>query len=523
VLTHQLKRIRFALALLLVMQTGSPIFSWTSKATAPHNFADIVAPLLSSVVNISTVTEIPRNRIPMEMPNFPPGSPFEELFRHFLEEGPQARPRKTTSLGSGFIVSQNGKETLIITCNHVIADADKITIILNDNSEFEAQVVGRDHRTDLALLKISTDKKLMTVEWGDSDSARVGEWIIAIGNPFGLSSTVTVGVISTVARNLAIRAPGLETADYIDGYLQTDASINMGNSGGPMFNVNGKVIGINTAILSPNGGSIGIGFAIPSSIAKSVIEQLKQYGRTKRGWLGVKIQPVTKDIATSLGLSKTGGALVGDLSPQSPAMKAGIKGGDVILSFNGHEIKESRLLPRIVGEAPIGSKLPIVVWRNGKEIKLDIVVGEFEEAEKEGLISLDGSENKKLDKRQQGRVVLGMVLQGIKPSQYERFGVNENTRGLVITYVDPDSEAAEKGLRPGDVISEVLLEATRERITEPAQFITFVENARKQHKKQLLVLINRGKDSRFISLSLEEEAPSEGKKLEKNNQEMNRK
>lgn len=513
-LTHQLRRIRFALTLFLVVQTGSPVFSWAAKETAPHNFADIVAPLLSSVVNVSTITEIPRNRIPMDMPNFPPGSPFEELFRHFLEEGPQARPRKTTSLGSGFIVSQDAKETLIVTCNHVIADADKITIILSDNSEFEAQVVGRDHRTDLALLKISTDKKLTIVEWGDSDSTRVGEWIIAVGNPFGLASTVTVGVISTVARNLAIRAPGLATADYIDGYIQTDASINMGNSGGPMFNVNGKVIGINTAILSPNGGSIGIGFAIPSSIAKGVVEQLKKYGRTKRGWLGVKIQPVTKDIATSLGLENTTGALVGDLSLHSPAMKAGIKGGDVILSFNGHEIKESRLLPRIVGEAPIGSKLPIVVWRNGKKLILDIVVGEFEEAEKEGLISVEGPEDKKMDKRQ-GRVVLGMVLQAIKPSQYERFGVNENTRGLVITYVDPDSEATEKGLRPGDIISEVLLEAIRERVTEPAQFITFVENARKHKKKQILLLINRGRDARFISLSLDEENPSGGKQSEK--------
>jgi serine protease Do len=482
-----------------------------SRENAPNNFADIVAPLLSAVVNISTVTEIPRNRIPMDMPNFPPGSPFEELFKHFFEEGPQSRPRKTTSLGSGFIISQEGKDALIVTCNHVIADADKITIILSDNSEFEARVVGRDRRTDLALLKISTDKKLTVVQWGDSDTSRVGEWIIAVGNPFGLSSTVTVGVISTVARNLSIRASGIATADYIDGYIQTDASINMGNSGGPMFNVDGKVIGVNTAILSPNGGSIGIGFAIPSAIAKNVISQLKQYGRTKRGWLGVTIQPVTNDIALSLGLKKTSGALVGSIAPNSPAIKAGIKSGDVILSFNGHEIKESRLLPRIAGDAPIGQKAPITVWRNGKEITLDIVVGEFEEAEKQGLILLEGMDEKKVEKRK-GRMVLGMGVQEIKPSQYERFNVTESTKGLLITYVDPDSEAAEKGLRAGDIISEVLLEAARQRIATPEQFNTFVENARKNKKKQILLLINRSRESRYISLSLEEATVSESKK-----------
>ena len=511
-LKHRSKVFKYILMLSLAVQTGFCMPSWTTKESPPNNFADIVEPLEAAVVNISTITEIPRNRIPMDMPNFPPGSPFEELFRHFLEEGPQARPRKTTSLGSGFIISQQGQEALIVTCNHVITDADKITVTLNDKSEFEARIVGRDRRTDLALLKITTDKQLTIAEWGDSDTSRVGEWVIAVGNPFGLSSSVTAGIISTVARNLSIRAPNLAAADYIDGYIQTDAPINMGNSGGPMFNVKGKVIGINTAILSPNGGSIGIGFAIPSTIAKRVIEQLKQYGRTKRGWLGVKIQPVTNDIATSLGLKKTVGALVGDITSHSPAIKAGIKSGDIILSFNNYEIKESRLLPRIVGEAPIGSKLPIVVWRNGKEVKHDIIVGEFEEAEKEGLIPVEGSEDKKMEKRQ-GRPVLGIILQSIKPSQYERFGVTEHTRGLVITYVDPDSEAAEKGLRPGDVISEILLEAIRERVTEPEQFVKFVENARKNKKKQILLLINRAKDSHYITLSLEEEAP-DGKRSE---------
>lgn len=498
-----------------VLESTSSMLSTNSGTQnnfpTPRDFADIVAPFLSAVVNISTVTEIPRNRVFMDTPNFPPGSPFEELFRHFMEEGPQARPRKTASLGSGFIISQTSNEAFIVTCNHVIADADKITVILHDNTEFEAKVVGRDRRTDLALLKIKTDKKLTIAEWGDSNACRVGSWVIPVGNPFGLSSTVTHGIISTNARDLSMKMRGPATADYIDGYIQTDASINMGNSGGPMFNIQGKVIGISTAILSPTGGSIGLGFAIPSSIAKEVIKQLKDFGRTKRGWLGVKIQPVTEAIATSLGLKKTIGALVGEITTNSPAIKAGIKGGDVILSFNNQEVKESRLLPRIVGEAPIGKKLPLVVWRNGKEINLDIIVGEFEEAEKEGLIPYDGTDDKKADKRQMGKPILGMAVQSIKPSQFDRFGVTENTKGLVITFIDPDSEAAEKGLRPGDMISEVILETKHARFTEIEEFSKFVEEARSNKKKQLLLLISRSGNSRYISLSLEEET-SEAKK-----------
>ncbi len=524
-LNHSFKKIHSLFVFSTVMLAGlngfearsAPESSSVMKKASPPNFADIVEPLRGAVVNISTLTEIPRNRIPMEMPNFPQGSPLEEFFRHF-QEGPQSRPRKTASLGSGFIIVQEGKEAFIVTCNHVVSDADKITVILDDTDkvEYEAQIVGRDRRTDIALLKITTDKKLPTVTWGNSSRSRVGEWVIAIGNPYGLSSTVTHGIISTIARDLSLRAPNLAAADYVSGYFQIDASINVGNSGGPIFDINGQVIGINTAILSPNGGSIGIGFAIPESTARKVVEQLKKHGRTKRGWLGVKIQPITQDIATSLGLKKAIGALVGSISPLSPAIKAGIKSGDVILSFNNHEIKESRMLPYIVGESPIGSKLPLIVLRNAQEVKLEIVVGEFEEAEKEGLISSEDNEDKKSEKPQSSPV-LGMSYQEIKPSQYERFGVTEDTKGLLITYVDPESEAAEKGVRPGDMLSEIKLENIQEKVTTVEQFTKFVDKAKKDKKKVILLFVNRGKESRFLSLSLIEDSNDNKEKDKSNN------
>ena len=504
-----MNRLRVRTWVYLIMIVAFARGAWAMPSIPPHDFADIISPLEGSVVNISTVTEV-KNKAPMDMPNFPQGSPFEELFRRFLEEGPrgfQGGPKRTTSLGSGFVIDKEVKDgkryLLVVTCNHVIGEADKITVTFNDKSEFPAQVVGRDPRTDLALLRLQTDKEVSPVEWGSSESCRVGQWVIAIGNPYGLDSSVTVGIISTVARGLPPLSKG---ADYIAGYIQTDASINVGNSGGPMFNVDRKVIAISTAILSPNGGSIGIGFGIPSEIAKRVVEQLKQYGHTKRGWIGVKIQVVTKEIAQSLGLKKPIGALVGDISPQSPSVKAGIKSGDVILSFNGHEIKESRNLPQIVGESPIGSTLPMIVWRNGKEVRLNIVVGEFEEAEKEGLISLDGNNDDKKQEKRQGTSILGIVLQPIKPSQFERFGVTEQTRGLLVAQVDPESEAGEKGLlRPGDIIKEVLLESAREQFKDPEGFVKFIDQARKNNKKQILLLVSRGKDVYYVALSLEEE------------------
>ncbi len=491
-------------------------FGWQTPAAAaltpPNNFADIVAPLLPAVVNISTTTEVSRERPPMDMPNFPPGSPFEEFFRYFFEGNPQSRPRKTTSLGSGFIISQNGKEALIVTCNHVIADADEITVILQDDTELKATVMGRDRRTDLALLKVATDKKLTTVEWADPKDLRVGDWLIAIGNPFGLGGTVTVGIVSNIARDLSARARGLAAADYIDGYIQTDASINMGNSGGPMFNAQGKVVGVSTAIFSPNGGNIGIGFGVPVDIARTVIEQLKNFGRTKRGWLGVELQEVDKGTAEALGLDKPTGALVKQVVVTSPAAKAGVKRGDVIIKFNGQVVKDIRALPRLVGEAAIGQKATITVWRGGKEVNLEAVVGQFEEAEEAGLIAEEDDDG--MPPPAKGERVLGMILQPLRPNYAERYGLPDDTKAVMIAHVDPDSDAAEKGLRPGDLIAEIIVGARTEKVTTPTQVTKMIEESRKAGRKQVLMLINRGGTLRYVPISLQssQDKPKQDKK-----------
>ncbi|MFN7710386.1 MAG: Do family serine endopeptidase [Holosporales bacterium] len=491
-----------------VMTWGLPVHA---AVTPPHNFADIVAPLMPAVVNISTTTEVSRERPPMDMPNFPPGSPFEELFRHFFEGNPQLRSRKATSLGSGFIISQNGKEALIVTCNHVIADAEEITVTLQDETELKATVVGRDPRTDLALLKVVTDKKLTTVEWADPKDLRVGDWLIAIGNPFGLGGTVTVGIVSNIARDLSAKAPGLAAADYIDGYIQTDASINMGNSGGPMFNVQGKVIGISTAIFSPNGGNIGIGFGVPVDIGRTVIDQLKNFGRTKRGWLGVELQEVDKSTAEALGLEKPSGALVKQVVITSPAAKAGVKRGDVIVKFNGQAVRDLRALPRLVGESAIGQKATITVWRAGKEVNLEAVVGQFEEAEEAGLIAEEGDE--RLPSTTKGERVLGLTLQPLRPNYAERYGLPDDTKAVMVVHVDPDSDAAEKGVRPGDLITEIIVGTRTEKITTPAQVAKLVEEARKSGRKQVLLLMNRGGTLRYIPVALQ--SPQDKSKRDK--------
>jgi serine protease Do len=351
-------------------------------------FADVAEKLLPSVVNISTSQKVDAANPAGDMmdmlegmPAFPPGSPFEDFFNEFRNQQ-QQQPRrggrqppaqqKVTSLGSGFIIDASG---FVVTNNHVIQDADEINVILQDNTTLKAELVGYDAKTDLAVLRVKPDKPLPAISWGDSDKMRVGDWVLAIGNPYGLGGTVTAGIISARARDI-------QSGPY-DDFLQTDAAINRGNSGGPMFNTQGEVIGVNTAIYSPSGGSVGIGFAIPSAMVKSIVTQLKVTGHTRRGWLGVRIQSVSPEIAESLGLGKVRGAMVSSVNPGGPADKAGIKNGDIVLSFDAKEIPDMRRLPRIVAETDVGKTAPMVVWRGGKEVTLQVKLGELESHEKD--------------------------------------------------------------------------------------------------------------------------------------------
>ena len=329
---------------------------------APDSFADLAAKLLPAVVNVSSSQTITartrRGGGGPEMPIFPPGSPFEQFFKDFLNkqrpgqrggDNDQPKPeRRAQSLGSGFIIDASG---LVVTNNHVIEGADEISVILQDNTTLKAEVVGRDESGDIALLKVKSDKPLPTVDFGDSSAMRVGDWVLAIGNPFGLGGSVTAGIVSARGRDI-------HQGQY-DDFIQTDAAINRGNSGGPLFNMDGQVIGINTAIFSPSGGSIGIGFSIPSNMAKNIVAQLKEYGRPRRGWLGVKIQQVTPDIAESLGLKDASGAMIAGVTDGGPADKAKLRNGDVILKFDGQPVKEMHNLPRIVADSSVGKEVPL--------------------------------------------------------------------------------------------------------------------------------------------------------------------
>jgi serine protease Do len=459
----------------------------TSKDGMPLSFADTVAPLLPAVVNISSTQKIEMPQDYPELPQFPPGSPFEDFFEEFMERrdgGVPALP--PASLGSGFVVdAANG---YIVTNNHVVKDAEEVRVTFHDDSTVPAEVVGRDEKTDLAVLKVKSEKKLTAVEFGNSDVLRVGDWIVAIGNPFGLGGTVTAGIVSARARDI-------NSGPY-DDYIQTDASINRGNSGGPMFNLEGKVIGINTAIFSPSGGSVGIGFAIPSALAKPVIDQILQYGRTRRGWLGVRIQNVTEEIAESLGLKNVSGALVASITEGGPAEKAGLQPGDVILKFNGGEINAMRNLPRLVAETPIDSKAEVIYSRDGKEMKTTVVVGELEKAEEEGLLATGPRETG------DGIAVdsVGMTLHALDDTLRQDYNVPQGLEGVLVYEVDDYSEAAQKGMLEGDVIVEI----NQQPVTDPQKAKEIVDKAQANKRSSVLLLVNREGDVRFVALRLAE-------------------
>jgi len=466
---------------------------------APDGFADLAARLLPSVVNISTTQTVKAERHGThpgpDLPQFPPGSPFEEFFKDFFDHNgrrggsPEAAPRKATSLGSGFIIDPAG---YIVTNNHVIADSDEINVILHDDTNLKAEVVGRDTKTDIAVLKVTTDKPLTAAVWGDSDASRVGDWVLAIGNPFGLGGTVTAGILSARQRDI-------NSGPY-DDFLQTDASINRGNSGGPMFNMEGQVIGINTAIFSPSGGSIGIGFAIPSSLAKTIVAELigESDHVVHRGWLGVRIQAVTDDIAESLGLDKARGALVAGVNDHGPAQQAGIQPGDIILSFDGKAVTDVRHLPRLVAETRVDKVVPVTVWRKKQETRLTVKVGRLVETE---TASAKVSDKPAAPKDQAETVTaLGLTLSTITPELKEKFSLSSDSKGVVVVDVAKDSAAAEKGLKPGDII----MEAAQQEIKSPTQVAAKIDDAKKSGRKSILLLVEHQGDLRFVALRLDQ-------------------
>ena len=468
---------------LLVMLALAAAASPAAARTAPETFANLADRLLPSVVNISTTQRV-EGPLGMETPQVPPGSPFEEFFREFFEHGQPQQPfrRRATSLGSGFIIDDQGH---IVTNNHVISDAEEIAVILHDERRLEAEVVGRDPKTDIAVLKIDPEGPLTPVEFGDSDDSQVGDWVLAIGNPFGFGGTVTAGIISARSRDIR--------AGPYDDFLQTDASINRGNSGGPMFNLDGDVIGINTAIFSPSGGSIGIGFAIPSNVAEPVIRQLITHGEVRRGWLGVRIQTVTDEIAESLGLDSARGALVAEVIADGPAEAADIQRRDVILEFDGKDVEEMRELPRIVAETEVGETVPVEIWRDGDRLTVEVTVGSLAEGEKQMA-----AQEQAAPPAARGAAEiesLGITVAEIDDEVRERYELDADDQGVVVTEVDEDGTSAAKGIRPGDIIVEV----SQQEVATPADVAQRVEEVREAGRKQVLLLIQGPTGLRFVA------------------------
>lgn len=467
------------LAFFVLIALGTQSFA----RSAPDSFADLAERLLPAVVNISTTQTVEAHgQLPQGVPDF-----FREFFERRGQPLPDPGPRRSTSLGSGFII--DAKEGYVVTNNHVIQEADEIRIVLHDNEILEAELIGSDPKTDIALLKVDPSKvKLKEVSLGDSANIRVGDWVVAIGNPFGLGGSVTAGIVSARGRNIQ--------AGPYDDFIQTDAAINKGNSGGPLFNLNGDVVGINTAIYSPSGGSVGIGFAVPSNIAKNVIADLKEYGRTRRGWLGVHIQTVSDEIAENLGLKKTMGALVTEVAKGGPAEKAGIQKGDVILTFNGKDVSEMRKLPRIVAETEVGKSVEVEVWRKERKKELEVTVGELEIAEEKGMTPSP----KKTSSNETRIDELGMTLAGITARLSEEFNLPDDAKGVLIIGVDDTGPAAEKGIRPG----EIILEVSQKEVENPSQIAESVKSALNNKQKSLLLLLKGEGGMRFVAVRLDQ-------------------
>ncbi|WP_440633699.1 Do family serine endopeptidase [Candidatus Pelagibacter sp. HIMB1485] len=451
----------------------------SNSKPVPASFADLAEKLMPSVVNISTSTTVVTNSNPLPF-QFPPGSPFEDMFKEFGT--PQER--KSAALGSGFIIDENG---IVVTNNHVIQDADDIIVRVNGDQEYKAKVLGADPLMDIAVLQLETDEKFKPVGFGDSDKARIGDWVLAIGNPFGLGGTVTAGIIS--ARNRSI---GLSR--YED-FIQTDASINSGNSGGPLFDMEGNVIGINTAILGRN-GSIGIGFSIPSNSAQQVIKQLIEFGETKRGWLGVRIQDVTKEIADAEELDKPRGALVASVAENSPSEKAGIQAGDIILEFNGVEIKQMKELPAIVARTDVGKNVDVKIWRNKKEITKKVLLGRLETSD-----DFKVSENPKKDENNLDEIIesLRISVRPLTKEDIKNRKLPNQTTGLVITNMANNSP-----LVNSIEINSIIIEAQKKKIKSADDLRDITQKAINSNQKTILIAIyNNQNQRRYIGVKLD--------------------
>ncbi len=471
-----------------------------AAARGPEGIADVAEKVIDAVVNISTSQTVEaKGGGSSTMPQLPPGSPFEEFFDDFFknrrgpgggkggERGDNGPPRKTNSLGSGFIIDTSG---IVVTNNHVIADADEINVILNDGTKIKADIVGVDKKTDLAVLKFKPPKPLTAVKFGDSDKLRLGDWVVAIGNPFSLGGTVTAGIVSAKNRDIS-------SGPY-DSYIQTDAAINRGNSGGPLFNLDGDVIGVNTLIISPSGGSIGIGFAVPSKTVAGVVDQLRQFGELRRGWLGVRIQSVTDEIAESLNIKPARGALVAGVDDKGPAKPAGIEPGDVVVKFDGKDIKDPKDLSRVVADTAVGKDVDVVVIRKGQEETKKVTLGRLQDPDKvQAAVKTDEPPPPEKPVTQKAR---GLDLATLSKDLRTRYKIKDSVKGVVVTDVDASSDAAEKRLSAGDVIVEVAQEA----VSSGADVQKRIDQLKQDGKKSALLLVSNGDgELRFVALSLQ--------------------
>jgi serine protease Do len=531
-----------AVAAVLASSVGHPLHAQEAATDhrtqyGPESVADLAAKLTDAVVNISITQSVkPEGDEGFPSPNLPDSAPFKDLFDDYFKDKDKGvnSARKVSSLGSGFVIDPAG---YIVTNNHVIEGATDIEVNFANGTKLTAKLVGTDTKTDIALLKVEPKKPLTFVKLGDSRKMRIGDWVMAIGNPFGLGGSVSVGIVSARNRNI--------NAGPYDNFIQTDAAINKGNSGGPLFNMKGEVIGINTAIISPSGGSIGIGFSVPSELASGVVDQLREYGETRRGWLGVRIQPVTDEVADSLGLDTAKGALVAGVIKGGPVDDGSIKAGDVILKFDGKVVSEMRDLPRVVAESPVGKEVDVVVMRDGKEQTVKVTLGRLEDSDQaaandsstdDGVINPDPGENNDMDEPDQGgdqgqaapdgqdpqqqgqgqgqsqsqdqatpgqaapKHVLGLSLSLLSPETRKAFGIAESVDGVVVTEVAPGSAAAEKGLKPGDVIVEV----AQEFMKSPDAVATKVQTLKQEGRRnaQMMVAAANG-DLRFVAVPME--------------------